>query len=79
MDDRYNRATLRNFFADGQRPNGKHFGRLIDSMLNMVDEGFSKTPQDGLKIASAVTHQTLLSFYVAGNDAVGQLYFLFCC
>lgn len=63
MDDRYNRATLRNFFADGQRPNGKHFGRLIDSMLNMVDEGFSKTPQDGLKIASAVTHQTLLSFY----------------
>lgn len=63
MDDRYNRATLRNFFADGQRPNGKHFEQLIDSMLNMVDEGFSKTPQDGLKVASAVTHHALLSFY----------------
>lgn len=63
MEDRYNRATLRNFFADGQRPSGKHFGRLIDSMLNMVDEGFSKTPQEGLKIASAVTHHALLSFY----------------
>lgn len=63
MDDRFNRATLRNFFADGQRPTGKHFGCLIDSMLNMVDEGFSKTPQEGLKIASAVTHRALLSFY----------------
>ena len=63
MDDRFNRATLRNFFADGQLPTGKHFGYLIDSMLNMVDEGFSKTPQDGLKISSAVTHNTLASFY----------------
>jgi hypothetical protein len=63
MDDRFNRSTLRNFFADGQRPSGRHFGCLIDSMLNMVDEGFSKTPQEGLKITSAVTQKTLLSFY----------------
>jgi len=58
----HNRATLRSFFADGQRPTGKQFSDLIDSMLNMVDEGFRKSPERGLEVSAAVQHDALMSF-----------------
>jgi hypothetical protein len=58
-----NRATLYNFFADGQRPGGEQFRDLVDSMLNMEDEGFRKTPQHGLHVHAIEGHDALLSFY----------------
>ncbi len=58
-----NRATLRSFFADGQLPTGRHFGDLVDSMMNMVDEGFRKTPAHGMEISTPIGHDALLSFY----------------
>jgi hypothetical protein len=46
-----NRITLKNFFVRGKMPTEEHFSDLIDSMLNIVDEGFEKTPKNGLSLA----------------------------
>lgn len=58
-----NRATLREYFASGGRPTGAEFAELIESMLNMKDEGFAKTPDEGLKVTSAVNEPALLTFF----------------
>ncbi|RZL31633.1 MAG: hypothetical protein EOP35_21620 [Rubrivivax sp.] len=55
-----NRATLKQFFEEGRRPTSDHFGDLIDSILNMSDEGFRKTPEHGFEVTS---DEALLSFY----------------
>jgi hypothetical protein len=58
-----NRQTLRNFFMAGKLPSQDHFGDLIDSTLNMTDEGFRKSPQNGLEISAPVGHDALISLY----------------
>lgn len=58
-----NRETLRSYFRAGQLPGEGHFVDLIDSMLNMSDEGFRKSVENGEEIYAAVGHDTLLSFY----------------
>lgn len=58
-----NRKTLKNYFSNGQLPTQEHFHELIDSMLNMSDEGFRKTVENGEEISAAVNHDALLSFY----------------
>jgi hypothetical protein len=58
-----NRETLRSYFGDGMRPSRDHFADLVDSMLNMTDEGFRKTPDHGLEISTPIGHDGLLSFY----------------
>ena len=58
-----NRETLKTYFGDGQLPTQVHFAELIDSMLNMADEGFYKTVANGQEIYTPVGHHTLLSFY----------------
>jgi len=58
-----NRDTLKNFFRKGALPSEDHFHDLVDSMLNMVDEGFSKSPANGLEISALGEHDTLMSFY----------------
>ena len=58
-----NRETLKNYFGDGSLPTQAHFGDLIDSMLNMVDEGFRKTVANGHELYAPVGHHNLLSFY----------------
>ena len=60
---RRNRETLKNYFRDGQLPSQDHFADLIDSMLNMSDEGFRKTVENGDEIYAPVGHDALLSFY----------------
>ncbi|MAM30681.1 MAG: adhesin [Flavobacteriaceae bacterium] len=47
----YDRTSLKSLFADGNRPNAQNFGSLIDSMVNKVDDGISKTMKDGLILA----------------------------
>jgi hypothetical protein len=59
---RRNRDTLRRKFNDGEMPSASAFSELIDSMLNIVDEGFDKTAADGLKV-SQLNQGKLLSFY----------------
>lgn len=58
-----NRDTLRKFFGEGQLPTADHFAALIDSNLNMVDEGFRKSPANGLEVSAPQGHDALFSFY----------------
>lgn len=58
-----NRKTLTKNFADGSLPTEEAFGDLIDSMVNILDDGLEKTPRDGLKIAQMDKDYKLLTFY----------------
>ena len=58
-----NRETLKKYFQKGRRPTVEQFGDLIDSMLNMIDEGFDKTLEDGLRISSIGESGKQISFY----------------
>lgn len=62
-----NRETLKNFFRKGALPSEEQFADLIDSTVNMVDEGFSKSAQNGLEITSQGNHATLVTFF-RGSD-----------
>jgi hypothetical protein len=62
-----NRETLKGYFSEGQLPTQEHFAHLIDAMLNMTDEGFRKTVENGEEISAAVGHDALLSFYRDGT------------
>ncbi|SEL37879.1 hypothetical protein SAMN05216359_10899 [Roseateles sp. YR242] len=57
-----NRQTLYQFFGEGQLPTADHFKSLIESTLNMVDEGFSKSPDHGLEVYTPQGYDALLSF-----------------
>jgi hypothetical protein len=58
-----NRETLRNFFEEGALPTKDHFGDLIDSMLNMSDEGFRKSAENGVEVSTPIGHDALISFF----------------
>lgn len=60
---RRNRKTLKNFFQKGQMPTQENFSDLIDSMVNIVDEGFSKSINQGLEISPIGDSQKLFSFF----------------
>ena len=58
-----NRETLRGFFSAGMLPTQDHFGDLIESMLNMDDEGFRKSEKNGVEISTPAGYDALMSFY----------------
>ncbi len=58
-----NRITLKEYFSSGRLPTQEDFYDLIDSMLNMLDEGFDKTADQGLKISQIGKDGKLMSFY----------------
>lgn len=58
-----NRKTLTDNFADGKMPTQEAFGDLIDSMVNIIEDGFEKTPKDGVKIAQQGNEDKLITFY----------------
>jgi hypothetical protein len=62
------RQTLREFFDEGRLPTRDHFGDMIDSMLNMSDEGFRKSPENGLEVTAPASYDALVTFYRAQND-----------
>lgn len=57
------RPTLKSFFRNGALPSAEHYRDLIDSTVNQVEDGFSKSVPDGLRIHSAGSSLRLLSFY----------------
>lgn len=61
------RETLYKYFADGELPTEEHFRELIESQLNLQDEGFNKSPDAGLEITSAVGADGLMSFFRSEN------------
>ena len=61
------RDTLFKYFKAGELPTEAHFHDLIESTLNMRDEGFRKTPDRGLEISTSVGAHALLTFFRAEN------------
>ena len=57
------RATLKSFFRSGALPTAEEYRDLIDSTVNHVDDGFSKTDVDGLRLNSVGSSLTVMSFY----------------
>ena len=72
---RKNRNTLKNYFRNGSVPSQDQFEDLVDSTLNIIDEGFDKTLEDGLKLSQFGNTGKLMSFY---KDSMvnNPLYFL---
>lgn len=58
-----NRKTLASYFTNGALPKEENFSDLIESTVNIVDDGFDKSPQDGMKIAQLENSSKLISFY----------------
>jgi len=59
-----NRASLKSVFGNGTRPDASNFGSLIDSMVNIVDDGISKNAKDGLILSpEGKESNRLVSFY----------------
>ena len=65
---RRSRDTLRGYFVAGRRPTQDDFSDLIESMLNINDEGFNKTRDDGLCVTSLSDSNALMSFYHANSS-----------
>lgn len=65
---RQKRDTLKGYFAAGERPTASNFADLIDSGLNLVDDGFSRDPQYGVQIKLVGDQSRLLSFYGASQS-----------
>jgi len=61
--NKQDRPTLKAFFSEGALPTAEHYSILIDSNVNLVEDGFDKTVDDGLKLSSEGTSKTVLSFY----------------
>lgn len=58
-----NRKTLVEHFAEGRMPSQEAFADLIDSTINIVDDGFEKNASEGLKVAQVEDGASLVSFY----------------
>ena len=58
-----NRQTLKNYFKKGGFATEKHFVDLIDSSLNVVDDGISIQREHGLKISPIGFSTKLISFF----------------
>ncbi len=63
MTKLHSRKTLQALFRNGALPAEDDFAALIDSTLNMSDEGFRKTPENGIETYAPVGRDALLSFY----------------
>lgn len=59
---RRTRKMLKEKFQAGKMPSQDDFFDMIESMLNMLDEGFDKNADDGFKVAQVGDH-SLMSFY----------------
>jgi len=61
-----NRETLKRFFSAGKLPTEEHFADLVDSSLNIIDEGFDKTEEFGFEITpqkGTDDSENLISFF----------------
>jgi len=64
-----NRITLKNFFRKGTVPTETHFADLIDSSINIVEDGIARSVEDGFRIAPMGYSRRLLSFYESSQAA----------
>lgn len=59
---RQDRKTLKGIFKRGEMPSEASFADLIDSTLNIIDEGLNKNPAAGLQLSQLLDGR-LISFY----------------
>ncbi|PUB17387.1 hypothetical protein [Yoonia sediminilitoris] len=57
------RTTLKAFFSDGALPTAEDFSHLIDSGVNQIDDGFGKSPDEGLILTGTSNFRRMMSFY----------------
>ncbi|WP_299625647.1 hypothetical protein [uncultured Tenacibaculum sp.] len=68
-----NRQSLKVLFAAGARPKESNFFSLIDAMVNKVDDGISKTEEDGLILSpEGKESNRVMSFYQNVEDELPQ-------
>ncbi len=68
-----NRQSLKVLFTAGARPKESNFFSLIDSMVNKVDDGISKTEEDGLILSpEGKESNRVMSFYENIEDELPQ-------
>jgi len=59
-----NRQTLRNYFKKGNAPTEQQFTDLIDSTINIVDDGIDRGVDSGFRLSPVGYSNRLLSFYL---------------
>lgn len=64
-----NRETLKEYFKAGTRPSGQQFKDLIDSMLNILDDGLDRSDKEGLKLSPLDNKGSVLEFFRDIQDA----------
>ncbi len=64
-----NRKTLQKYFQKGQLPSEVHFGDLVDSVVNIIDDGYAKSSEYGLELAPQGKAEQVLSFFRSLNSA----------
>ena len=69
---RTNRNTLKEYFKRGSMPNQKHFYELIDSMVNISDDGIDKNPDDGLRLAPSKENSPVISLFTNIQDNIPE-------
>jgi len=55
------REILKEFFKNGKRPTESDFSDLIDSTVNKLDDGYTKSDIDGLKLTAKGNSKTIIT------------------
>lgn len=58
-----NRQSLLNYFKKGSAPSERHFADLIESTVNIVDDGISREGDSGFRVTPVGRSKRLISFY----------------
>jgi len=58
-----NRQSLINYFKKGSAPTERHIADLIESTVNIVDDGISREGENGFRITPVGRSKRLISFY----------------
>ena len=66
------RQTLKKLFEKGSLPTQNSFADIIDSSINKIDDGFSKSMEDGLMLSPIGKSKKVLSVYKKITDKVPE-------
>ncbi len=62
------RKTLTSYFEEGALPLPAHFADLVESSLNVLDDGFSRSAENGIEIALIGQQSRFISFFRDNPD-----------
>jgi hypothetical protein len=63
-----NRKTLKENFKNGRKPSEQDFENLIDSAINILDDGLSKNIENGISLAPLLGNETVMSIFRESVD-----------